>query len=246
MPPAPYGGYQPTPAPMAYGNMNTPQFATFDVSSGKKINEDSLPPMPSWDTAPKRRVEEPNEPAPQAHNGDLEMGRLDTQPQLMRGGYNSVPNGPPSPMSHHPQQEYMANTGMSQAYHSDLGAQRMNSHNAGYDRFQSVPLSPPPTYRSNSNAPSVASDKFMAGAASPSPEDFSRQRQPSYQYRQPSYHHQQASSYAPSTMSTRYEAPTDYAPSRMNNSSPYNEQPQYQARPPSFSRKPVNGSYREV
>jgi len=242
MPPAPYTGYQPTPMPMAYGNPNTPQFATFDDPSGRKINEDSLPPMPSWDTATKRRVEDTSEPSPQRPKEDLELGRLDTQPQMMRGGYNSVPHGPMSPLSPHPQDEYMPNAGMTHAYQSDLGDQTMGSNEAGYGHFQAVPLSPPPTYRTNSNAPSTASDRFMAGAASPSPEDYNRQRNPSYQYQHPS-------SYAPSSVSTRYEAPTDYASSRISGPTPYNGQPQYQARPPSFlqvGRKPVSGSYREV
>jgi len=179
--------------------------------------------MPSWDTAAKRRVEDTSDDAYQSRNGDLEMGRLENQPARMRGGYNSVPNGPP--MSPHPQAEY--------PYNSDLGAQRMGAQDTGYDNFRAVPLSPPPTYRSTSNA---ASDRFLAGAVSPSPNDYNQQ-------------HQQPQSYAPSSVSTRYEAPTEYASSRISMPTPYNDQPQYQARPPSFlqvGRKPVNGSFREV
>jgi len=234
MPPTPYGGYQPPPAPMAYGaNPNTPQFATFEEPN-KKINEDSLPPMPSWDAAVKRRVEDQSEPLNPSKEGDLEMGRLASQQQRMRGGYNSVPNGPMSPVPPHPQGEYFDN---SQSYNSDLGDQRMYSH--GHNNFQSVPLSPPPTYRSHSNAPSVASDRFMARAASPNASEFNHRPYPSHQ----------PSSYAPSGISTRYEAPTDYAPSRISMPDPYNGQQQYQTRPPSFlqvGRKPINGSMREV
>ncbi|KIX03619.1 uncharacterized protein Z518_07172 [Rhinocladiella mackenziei CBS 650.93] len=246
MPPTPYSGYQPAPSPMVYGhgNPNT-QFAMFDDPSSKKVNEDSLPPMPSWDTATQRRVEDTSEPPHQMANGDLEMGRLDTQPQRMRGGYNSVPHGPMSPVSPNPPNDYFANNDMSHSYDSDLGAQRMSPNNQGYDNFQAVPLSPPPTYRSNSNIQPVASDKFVAGTASPSPEEYNHQQHQSFQ-------HQQPSSYAPSSISTRYEQ-SDYEPNRISMPTPYNPQPQpqlqYQARPPSFlqvGRKPVSGSFREV
>lgn len=215
MPPTPYAGYQPTPSPIAYGNPNVPQFATFEDPSGKKINEDSLPPMPSWETATKRRVEE--RPA----DGDLEMGQLGSQPQRMRGGYNSVPNGPMSPASQHPQGAYFNET--THSYHSDLGAQRLGGTDTRYNNFQSVPLGPPPTYRSTSNAPSISSDKFITGAASPSPHDY---HQPYQSY------HQQQSSYAPTSPSTRYEP-----------------QPDYQTRPPSFLhtvRNAGSGTYRVV
>ncbi|KIW99080.1 uncharacterized protein Z519_00743 [Cladophialophora bantiana CBS 173.52] len=236
MPPTPYQGYQPAPSPMAYGGVNpsVPQFATFDDPSTKRmINEDALPPMPSWDTATKRRVEDTSEPPQQTANGDLEMGRLDSQPQRMRGGYNSVPNRPMSPVSQNSQANYQNN-------------------------FQPIPLSPPPTYHSNSFAPSVASnsDKFVAGAASPSPYEYSRGQQ-----HQPGYHN----AYAPSnTVSTLYEPPqNDYSSHRISMPKPYNPvsspPPQapypdsasspYEARPPSFlqvGRKPVSGSMREV
>ena len=81
-PPAPYHGYQPTPNP-AYnpgGAAPSAQFASFDVSKqhGGKVNEDSLPAMPSWDNAKERKVYE--EEVGQGH-GDhgVELGRLDPQ-----------------------------------------------------------------------------------------------------------------------------------------------------------------------
>ncbi|KIX98311.1 uncharacterized protein Z520_05612 [Fonsecaea multimorphosa CBS 102226] len=259
MPPAPYQGYQPAPSPMAYGNPNVPQFATFDDPSTKRmINEDALPPMPSWDTATKRRVEDTSEPLQPNANGDLEMGRLDSQPQRARGGYNSVPNGPMSPISPHPQSDYLHNgAGMNHSYNGDLGDQRLLGNN-GQDSFQPVPLSPPPTYRSNSQAPSVtsSSDRFIAGAANPSPYEYSRgpQRQSGYQH-----------SYAPtSDVSTRYEpSQSDYSSHRISMPKPFNPVPSsqvqapypesvaspYEARPPSFlqvGRKPISGSMREV
>jgi hypothetical protein len=261
MPPTPYQGYQPAPSPMAYGgagNPNPPQFATFDDPSSKRlVNEDSLPHMPSWDTATKRRIEDTSAP-PETKNGDLEMGRLDSQPQRMRGGYNSVPNPAVSPNPAQP--EYFRNdTGMNHAYNPDLGDQRLLSHNE-HDSFQAVPLSPPPTYRSNSAAPSMAGSQFAgAGAAIPGPNNYNRgqqlppQRQPSYQ-----------DSYAPS--STRYEpSHNDYMSdsNRLSMPMPYNTGPPAQShapyppseasprenRPPSFlqvGRKPIQGSFREV
>jgi len=69
---APYQGYQPANnphnAPPPYG---TPaRFAQFDMpSGGKKITEDSLPAMPSWDTAKTRKVEQESE--------NMEMGHME-------------------------------------------------------------------------------------------------------------------------------------------------------------------------
>lgn len=260
--PAPYAGYQPAPAPMAYGNPNTPQFATFDDPS-KKANPDSLPPMPSWDTASTRRVEDTREPVHAGPNGDLEMGRLDTQPQWTRNGYNAVPNGPISPSFSRPQGEYFANQGMSHGYDADLGVQRMGQNSTGYENFRQVPLSPPPTYRSNSNTPSITSDRFMASAPSPGmaynqqrhnpyPSDHSAQfNQPPPQQHQP-YPSNSPTRYAPSSMSTRYEAPTDYASSRVSMPGMperQNGQGPYSGQAPNFlqaGRKPINGSVREV
>ncbi|OCT46421.1 hypothetical protein CLCR_01303 [Cladophialophora carrionii] len=241
------------------GNPSAPQFATFDDPSSKRmVNEDSLPHMPSWDTAVKRRVEDTSAP-PEAKNGDLEMGRLDSQPQRMRGGYNSVPNPAVSPNP--TQSEYLHNdSGMNHAYNSDLGDQRLLSHNETHG-FQAVPLSPPPTYRSNSTAPSLAGNQFGgAGAAMPGPNAYNHGQQQHPPQRQPSYQ----DSYAPS--STRYEpSQQDYMSesNRLSMPMPYNPGPTAQSqapyppseasprdiRPPSFlqvGRKPVQGSYREV
>jgi len=177
------------------------------------------------------------------------MGRLDTQPPRMRAGYNSVPHGPVSPVSPNPEGDYFANAGMTHPYNSEFGARRITPNNQAYENFQAVPLSPPPTYRSTSNAHSVASDQFLAGAASPSPDEYNR-----HQHQPQPYQHPQPSTYAPSSVSTRYEPQPDYASSRISMPTPYNgqpqyQQPQYQARPPSFlqvGRKPVSGSFREV
>lgn len=224
---------------MAYGaNPMTPQFATFEEPS-KKINEDSLPPMPSWDTAVKRRVEDTSEPLNPNYQSDLEMGRLEPPQPRMRGGYNTVPSGPTSPIPPQTHEEYFDHT---HSYQSDLGAQRINSNN--YNNFQSVPLSPPPTYRSHSVAPSITSDRFRPGVVSPTPAEYGQPYHQPYSSPQPSY--------TPSGVNTRYEPPADYSSNRISMLSmpePQNTQSQYQARPPSFlqvGRKPLNGSLREV
>ncbi len=203
MPPTPYSGYQPSPNPMTYrGAAST---AMFDVSSGKKINEDALPAMPSWDTAQTRRVEEPTLEKPMQ---DVEMGRLapiQTQPRhTSRNGYNQVPNGPMSPTSPtYSQNSYFAAHPQNQ--NVDLGAQRMGP----YDSYD-APHSPAPTYHTN---PVPATDRFVAGAAAASP----------YSYQ----NHQTQSSYAPS--STQYQA-TDFAST--HNSYPSQPSPYYNDPPP--------------
>jgi hypothetical protein len=184
MPPTPYSGYQPTPNPMAY--RSGPSTATFDVSSGI-VHEDSLPAMPSWDTAQTRRIEDHT---PEKRMDDVEMGHLppvQTQVQRpARNGYDQVPNGPISPTSPtYSQNGYFPNH---QQHNADLGSQRMGQ----YNDYDDTPHSPAPTYHTN---PVPATDRFMAGTASPIP----------YSYQTT---HQQQTSYAPS--STQYQA-TDFA-----------------------------------
>jgi hypothetical protein len=255
--PTPYQGYQhPASVPMIYGaNTPMPQTATFDDPSTKRlINEDSLPYMPSWDTATKRRVEDTSEPPPDTKNGDLEMNRLgaqshNPQPHGMSPGYNGISPGPIPP---HP--DYFHASGPTHGFESDVGSQRLLNE-SGRNSFQAVPLSPPPTYRSNSNAPSVAGDQFMAGAVDPSPHDYNRQRisppgrqlsdphqfqqspppqrqlSSPHDYHQPQNYppHRQPSypdSYAPS--STRYEPSHksyDSDPNRISMPMPYNPGP---------------------
>lgn len=102
--PAPVQGFRPSPAPPVY---DTPQFATFEASSGGKVNEDSLPEMPSWENAKTRRVEDTT-----AHQQDVELGELDATGSNYnggglgavatgkpgRGGYAEVPSNPGSPV----------------------------------------------------------------------------------------------------------------------------------------------------
>ena len=200
-----------------------PQTATFEDS---KRHADSLPAMPSWDTATSRRVEDYSQPQTKGMD-DMEMGAMGSY-NTGRRGYDHVAAEPMSPTGPVP-----GNFGSTptHAQHADLGAQRMNN---GYSNYASVPLSPAPTYQSQAPA---ASDRFMTGAASPAP----------HQYQQ------NTSSYAPS--STNYEndysAPNhSQAPSysAYNNTSSTAYDTGY-ARPPSLlqvGRKAVPGSMREV
>jgi hypothetical protein len=244
-------GFQPIPSPMIYNNQ-PPQFATFDSPSGR-IHEDSLPAMPSWDTAQKRRVED--ESAVQAYGEDVEMERLgQPQPYQQRvggNGYNQVPNGPATPaLSPYDQStEYFgagaATATTSNRYNSGLGGQHLGN-------FQNTPLSPAPTYATNAPEYNAATDRFAPGFVSPSPEQYNR----NYTHSPPQPHNF-STPYAP-TISTRYEpseneyqgqnvSPTQRrAPQAFGypSLSPTSQQP-----PPSLlqaGRRPVNGSLREV
>ena len=73
--PAPYQGYQPANNPHSYSQ---PQFAQFDVSKSNKVHEDSLPAMPSWETASQKRVLQEDD----SHN-DVEMGKLEQKAPML-------------------------------------------------------------------------------------------------------------------------------------------------------------------
>ncbi|TVY40861.1 hypothetical protein LOCC1_G005179 [Lachnellula occidentalis] len=104
-PPLPHQGYQP-PAPMMGGALPTrpeaPQYAQFEVGKNGlfmepkvAVNDDALPPMPSWEGASKKHVEEEK-------NG-VELGHLDpTTGQsmpVMAAAAGQANNNPPSPNS---------------------------------------------------------------------------------------------------------------------------------------------------
>lgn len=87
--PAPYQGYQPANGPHSYA---PPQYAQFEVgrsrnATGGKVNEDSLPSMPSWDTATNRQVME------ESHDQDVEMGKIDPQKAPMLAHQAPAPTG---------------------------------------------------------------------------------------------------------------------------------------------------------
>jgi hypothetical protein len=174
--PNPYSGYQP-PAAMApaYGAPQTARFES-DTKGG-----DALPAMPSWDNAVSHRVEVHD---PQPKPEDVEMGRLN--PHSARNGYDQVPLSPTSPT--HAIPGYFppgviaggaaaGATGYGSS--SDLGNQRLNQQHTGYRGVEydqpTVPTSPAPTYQTHAHQPS--GDRFIAGAASPSPYGYQTQQQ---------------------------------------------------------------------
>lgn len=250
MPPTPYTGYQPQPSPMTYQPpAATPQFAQFDAST-KKINEDSLPAMPSWDSARERRIEDHSEPPTTYRGQDVEMGRLGPAPQYprTRGGYNQVPPGPVSPLS--PPTDYGHFENQAPIYNHDLGPQRLGPQHTGNSGFNPNPLSPAPTYRTN--APSLVSaahtDRFTSGAMSPTPQEYDdHDRYGSVQNHawSPSAHpHHEAIDYQ--AYGSRSLSPTH---SHQVSNLSYQEDSHASNRPPSLlqvGRKPVVGSQREI
>lgn len=230
--PTPYQGYQAQPSLMKY-NHHGPQFATFDAGTkGAKIHEDSLPPMPSWDNAQTRRVEDHS----QSRGPDMEMERMLPQSPVREQSY-----GQPQPYSSPVREQPY---GQAQPYGSDLGAQRLDQR-GGVNDYYDTPLSPAPTYYSTTPA--------AVAALPPSNRDrFS----PQQNYRNTSYSYGPSFSpsltpYPSSRESTQFTPQSTATPSA-SSYSPYQPPPLQQndgVRPPSLlqvGRKPVAGSYREV
>lgn len=229
--PTPYTGYQPPSAPMMY-NHTGPQFATFETGTKRSANdhEDSLPAMPSWENATTRRVEDTS---PHPHGSDVEMEHMLPQSQH---------HAPTSPVHERPYSQ-------TQAYSSDLGAQRLDQqagyHNNYYDTPQ--PLSPAPTYYST-----VPNHNIGVAVAPPPHDHFSPQHD---QYHHPYDNRDMTGSVAPypsSRESTQFTAHRSISPPSAPSYSPYQSLPLEQSqgnRPPSLlqvGRKPVAGTYREV
>jgi hypothetical protein len=133
---APNQGYQPAPAPPAY---EPPQFATFDTpSKNGQIHEDSLPAMPSWDTAASRRVED------HSPHEDMEMNNMDPRPgqttgvvpshrRTSRGGYSQVSEQPaPSTFGNYPSSYSGSGVGQRQSYRNDIADERLLGQQPGY------------------------------------------------------------------------------------------------------------------
>jgi hypothetical protein len=243
---------------MAPSYRGVPQTATFEDSKGG----DSLPAMPSWDNATTHRVEV-NEPAPMKKD-DVEMGHLN--PRQARGGYDQVPLSPASPTGAAP--GYFAAHNPYQSS-QDIGTTRMSPQPTGaaYGHgFEPAPIpnSPAPTYQTHAHQPSN-SDRFMTGAAAPSPYHQQQQHSPPSSYApsstvyEPSYNNYN-DSYAP-RQNTFSPPPAGTMPAgsgsgyqSYSNSSyaPAYETPvtsPKDARPPSLlqvGRKAVPGSTREV
>jgi hypothetical protein len=228
---APYQGYQPAPNPPAY---EPPKFATFDApSKNGKIDEDSLPAMPSWDTAASRRIEDTSA------DEDMEMGSLGTGagPQIAhenRGHYSEISDYPASPHGNGPADYRGAN--MTHLYGSDLGTQRLAAEGTGYPGYGSGP---------------TAGASHMQGPSYDGPSPYRSGAQAGY-FQEPQDASFHASSPAPTYHTyppTQPYSPTDstrYAPTTAIGS--MNVSPT-QVRPPSLlqvGRKPLPGSGREV
>lgn len=96
-PSPPYGGYQPSfpqpppyqPQPTLYHPQHVPQY---DSNRGTAIkstfNEDALPPMPSWDAAPERRILVETE---LQHQEDIELGHLNTSTGQDKRTFTNTP-----------------------------------------------------------------------------------------------------------------------------------------------------------
>ena len=132
--PAPYQGYQPTPAPPVYSQ--PPQFAQFDVTKRNKTNEDALPAMPSWETASQRKVLEEHK------DEDMELGNLDPAKAPMlahqapspRTGYLKTD----SSFASRPYQQHGTQNG------GDLGNPSSQGRHDLYDNpYPNSPASPP-------------------------------------------------------------------------------------------------------
>lgn len=177
-PPQPYGygGQYQSPAPPEYGGgaapwggYRGPQTATFDAGGKKQgngnYNEDSLPAMPSWDTAKDRHE--------LVEDDDVEMRRMDqhsaqSQPFLASGAQ---------------QPDYNNNSG--QRYYNaqdappaaDLGTMQSNPYH-DYDQHQQFVTSPvstvgpqsnyPPTYHTYASPPSTVYEPHYAPSVAPS------------------------------------------------------------------------------
>ena len=117
--PAPYQGYQPANSPHGYV---PPQYAQFEVSRNNKVNEDSLPAMPSWNNASQKRVLQQDE-----HHDEVEMGKVEQkapmlahQAPLPTTGYAEIDSGLPY-------QQHAVKQG------GDLGNPYDQNHNATND-----------------------------------------------------------------------------------------------------------------
>ncbi|KAH8586474.1 hypothetical protein B0O99DRAFT_63578 [Bisporella sp. PMI_857] len=139
-------GYQ-APAPMVSGGLGggpaTPQFAQFEVGkngfaveSKPVVNEDALPPMPSWDGATKKHVLSEDE------KNAVELGDLDPatgqKMPLMTGAAGPGISGPPSPMNETAPGPYAAQPGQAVDGNGYLGVagdaypQNQNQEGRGY------------------------------------------------------------------------------------------------------------------
>jgi hypothetical protein len=232
----------PAPTPFQSANAAVPQFATFEASS-KKVHEDSLPAMPSWETAASKKVEVWEEPEAN------ELEKLNPNGQSTVTTFNSVASpqpvrpgpGPPSPYSEH--DAFLAGGNQYGASQYSLtggqtsGVRRGDDYsspapNGGYAQHNVSQPSFGQQYGSQQNigqSPYGQTQRGYGQQQQPyggSQQNFGRQNDP---YRSP--------------VSPVYSGSTAYEPQRQqDHSSPYGGSGGYGQQ----GRKPVNGSWKDV
>ncbi|TID19660.1 hypothetical protein E2P81_ATG06827 [Venturia nashicola] len=248
---APTPAPAPAPTPFQAASAAVPQFATFETSS-KKIHEDSLPEMPSWETAAERKVEVWEEP--EAHeleklspHGQATTTTLNSgvaSPQPIRPG-----PGPPSPYSEHDNflaagsHQYGAST------YSLTGGQ-VSGVTRG-DRYHSPSPGPYGGYGSQHNVSQPAFGQQQNVGQSPygqTQRGYGQHPQQSYGDQQPYGGSQQNSGrqddrYRP-PVSPVYSGSTVYEPPlrQQDRSPPYSNAAPYGQQ----GRRPVNGSWKDI
>jgi hypothetical protein len=157
------GQYQSHGAPVYAGPGAFSQTATFDGAT--KVHADSLPAMPSWDTAASRKVEVIEEAAPESH----EMDRLRTNASPAPRSDTTSPLARPIPMQDRGS-PYGSRTDLSNPAYGGAAAARpaYGEENAyGSGAYTRPPRSPAPGGRASPSpyGPSTPNDRYGAGAS---------------------------------------------------------------------------------
>lgn len=182
--PAPYQGYQPANNPHGY---QPPQYAQFDVSRpgnapGGKIHEDSLPAMPSWETASSRKVLE------ESYDNDVEMGKLDPQKEPM------IAHQAPAPTADYP----------------ELGSHRDDLPYQQHDTASAGDLGNPYGHNSPTYGGAYSHSSPAATRQYYSPDDIGRHPAPPAQQSQSAYAPSESTRYEPSSVYGAQEMGTAY------------------------------------
>ena len=193
--PGPYaGGYRQAPQhpiyePQHVGRTAEPQFATFDAHGPKAshtpVNEDSLPAMPSWDTARSRKTLVMEDPP--KLTDDVELGHLN--PTIaQRAASHQFETGPPVGSGTHE---------VSSSAAGDLGSARIN-HDGDYTELPATQITPSSYGRGALSGPGYAPPRSQDVSPAPygSPTG----------YRSPTAYGGQAAHSGP----TEYNSPTGY------------------------------------
>lgn len=237
----------PAPTPFQAASAGVPQFATFEAPS-KNIHEDSLPAMPSWETAAQKKVEVWEEP--EAH--ELEklspMGQATTttlnsgvaSPQPIRPAH-----GPPSPYSENDAFLASSNHQYGASTYSLTGGQ--TSGLARGDDHSSVVPNPYGGYgHHNVSQPSFgqqyggSQQNVGQSPYGQTQRGYGQQQQP-YGGSQQNFRHLDDQYRSP--VSPVYSGSTAYEPERQyDHSPPHGNARMYGQQ----GRKPVNGSWKDI